>query len=796
MLPVGGVFFLSGVAGLLYEVVFAKSLALAFGSTAGASTTVLATYMGGMALGSWIGGRLGRRVADPVRAYAGCELGIAVVCAVAPWTLDGVRALYVLLARGSDPGAGTLMILRVALGSLALLPPTILMGMTLPFLVRVVTPDVRALGRSIGLLYGANTLGAATGALAAGYWLLPAVGITSTMRLAVALDVLAAGLAWRLRARLAAPAVDAPAVDESPRPGGDRALALIGLSVLGIGGALTFALETTYVHLLAVVAGNSAYAFSLMLFAFLLGLALGSACARRWMPGPDALARAVGSLELALAATLLAGVFLWDRMPAWFAAMGGWSLAHTFAGRELIRFAVCCLALVPPAMCIGALYPIAMACIGRASKRDAAATAGRAAAVNTVGNVAGALGGGFLLLPWLGSLRTLHALAALALFLGALALVVARRRLAGPLALALAVLALFVAQPRSFDLPRLASGSNVYFAHDALAGSVIDHAESLDGGLTTVTATPYQGRDYLTLRTNGKFQGNDSGEVTAQLGFALDALLHASGRERALIIGFGTGTTTSVVHRAGFARIDVAELSRDVLTLSDRHFRSVNLGVLSAPDVHAHVTDGRNYLMLTRDRFDLIEIEITSIWFAGAASLYNREFYRAAREHLAPHGVLQQWMQLHHVYPEDVVSILATVRSEFPLVWLYVTGGQGIIIACNDGCQPRPETLARLRARPELAGPIAQAGGLSGLLFNRLLDPAGIDRFLASVTRSGADPSDFLSTDDNLRLEYATPRGNVLDTPYSVTVRALAPYAPPTMFDSTALTAAALEAAP
>ncbi len=780
MIPVAGVFFLSGVAGLLYEVVFAKSLALAFGSTAAASTTVLATYMGGMAIGSWIGGRLGAHVRHSVRAYAGCELGIAAVCAAAPWTLEAVRALYVWLARGSDPGAGGLLALRVALGALALLPPTVLMGMTLPFLVRAVTADVRALGRTVGLLYGANTLGAATGALAAGYLLLPAVGIASTLRLAVALNVIAAALALRLRARITAAADVAPPAEAAPASD-ERAVAWIGVAVLAVGGALTFALETAYVHLLAVVAGNSAYAFSLMLFAFLAGLGVGAAVARRLLRADTDLPRAVAWLELALAATLLAGVFLWDRMPASFAALGAWSLARSFAGRELIRFVVCCAALVPPAVCIGALYPLAMACIGRGSTRDPARAAGRAAAVNTVGNVVGALAGGFVLLPRLGSLRTLHVLAALAVVLAAAALVTCTRRRALAAGFA-AVAVLFVAQPRSFDLARLASGANVYFERDRLNGTVIDSAESLDGGLTTVVRSDDNGRPKLTLRTNGKFQGDDTGEVRAQTGFALDALLHAAGRQHALIIGFGTGTTTSLIHDAGFAQTDLAELSRDVLTLADRHFAGVNHGVVHTPGVTPHVTDGRNYLALTHDRYDLIGLEISSIWFAGAATLYNREFYRAAREHLAPHGVLQQWMQLHHILPEDVVSILATVRAEFPKVWLYVTGGQGIIIACVDGCEPRPESLARLRESPALADAAARIGGWRALLDTRLLDPAGLDRFLADTEGAA-----LVSTDDNLRLEYSTPRGNVLTAPIAATVAALVRYRPPSALTGTAL---------
>src|SRR6185295_7321427 len=160
---------------------------------------------------------------------------------------------------------------------------------------------------------------------------------------------------------------------------------------------------------------------------------------------------------------------------------------------------------------------------------------------------------------------------------------------------------------------RLASGANVYFHIDSAVGPVVDSAESLDGGLTTVHRAP----DGLqTLRTNGKFQGNDGPETAAQAGFALDALLHQPRRGRALVIGFGTGMSTRIIADAGFREVELADLSADILRLSDHYFGALNGGVLGR--VRAHVTDGRNFLLLARGRYDLIGIELTSIWLAGA----------------------------------------------------------------------------------------------------------------------------------------------------------------------------------
>ena len=174
-------------------------------------------------------------------------------------------------------------------------------------------------------------------------------------------------------------------------------------------------------------------------------------------------------------------------------------------------------------------------------------------------------------------------------------------------------------------------------------GKVIDHAESAEGGLTTVT----QSADgLLTLLTNGKFQGNNSeqGEMIAQKSIALIPLLHTAQRDTALVIGYGTGMTPRVIHENEFRSLDIAELSEDMVRLADRHFENINHAVTSQPGVNTYYTDGRNFLLTQSKEYDLISIEISSIWFAGAANLYNKEFYELVARRLTDEGVLQQWV--------------------------------------------------------------------------------------------------------------------------------------------------------
>jgi spermidine synthase len=802
---VGLMFVLSGFAGLVYQVLFSKALALSFGSAAIATYTVLATYMGGMALGAWLGGRLAAQRADALKLYAYCELGIGAYCLATPWIFQAIQALYVTLAAGSPADAAELTVLRVLLGAAALSVPTILMGMTLPILARFFQSRSASLGASVALLYGANTVGAALGALLAGYLVIPALGMFKTTLSTALLNLVVAALALRLFGQLPAEASATPLASAthpaaSADPGARR-LGQLALLLLALGGVVTLALEVNYIHLLAVVAGNSVYAFSLMLFAFLLGLAGGAEIARWLLLARAPLALCLAWIEFALAAAVLLGVYQWGSLPEYFASFAFYPVADAFGTRELIRGLVCVVAMLPPALAIGALYPLAMEAVGRAHPAQPIRALGYAAALNTAGNIVGVLLAGFVLLPAIGALRSVQGLALLCLLLGVavLALAGTRERVGGTRERVVGtrervggtrervggtrervggthtrvgqvrawapvpvLLLLFALQPASFDYGALASGANVYFAPQNY-GQVIDHAESADGGLTTVSeGPPLDGQRSLTLLTNGKFQGSNGGEMTAQIGFAVAPLLHTPARSRALVIGYGTGVSSRTLHEAGFQSLDIVDLSADIVRLANTHFADINATVSTRPGVHTHITDGRNFLLLQERAYDLVSMEISSIWFAGAASLYNREFYQLVKRRLRPDGVLQQWVQLHHLTPLDLLYILGSVRAEFSHVWVYYIGGQGIIVATNDPRrQPARENFHKLQTTASFAPLLRQLDApYEALASSILLNPAGTERFLNAFS---APASRWVSTDDNLFLEYSTPKGNVLD---------------------------------
>lgn len=773
-----GIFFFSGFAGLVYEVVYAKALGVTFGGTALAANTVLMTYMGGMALGAWLGGMLAERSARPLLLYAYFEAAIGLYAAITPSLFAGIQSLYVALALDAPPDAAWLTALRMGLGAVVLGVPTVLMGATLPLVFKCLQGMGIPTARAIAPLYGANVLGAAAGALVAGYALLPAVGRNGGTLLAAVISLLVALYVIekikqggdRISANSSifdsdSTAAAAPLVQS---PGGRTGLA--ALAVLAVGGVVTLALEVVFMHLLAVVAGNSVYAFGLMLATFLLGLGLGSTVGEALMRRIDR-ATVVLAAQCGVALAILLTAFVWDGLADY---MGSFAYAQqqglylSFSARELIRALVCALAMLPPAFCIGMSYPAAMGLAAdwlavRRFGGQAARGVGLASALNTLGNIAGVLLAGFWWLPQYGSNRVLLGLAVVAVLLAAF-IAWAQQAAATtprapkqwlqpwlPVGGMAAALLLFPAQ---WNYTALSTGGNVYF-YPQNWGEVIDHAESVEGGMTTV-AQAADGK-HLTLLTNGKFQGNNAegGEMVAQESIALIPLMHQAWRDHALVIGYGTGMTARVLQDQGFAKLDVAETSRDIVTMADRHFSNINAHISSHPSVAMHYTDGRNYLLTQTAQYDLISLEISSIWFAGAANLYNREFYELANTRLRPQGVLQQWVQLHHMRPMDFLYILGSVRSVFKYVWIYVSGGQGIIVASNDDAAVHNEAaldkLMHSHAISTLKLPDLPQALVAG--------PQQID---ALIARFDPQLRFFVSTDKNLYLEYATPKGNAM----------------------------------
>jgi spermidine synthase len=772
-------FFLSGFTSLVYELVFYKLLGYVFGASTLAVTTVLVAFMGGLAIGGRAFGGIADRAASPVTLYGRLELGIGVYALAVPALLRLATHAYVALGVSADIRNVSHTAIRFALSGAILLLPTVLMGGTLPLLVRALVREREATQRNVSSLYGINTLGAATGTLIANYALLRFLGIYGTLVLASALNVYifvrARRLAGAVEAADLGPRASGHIQDPSPAPEapGPRPeapdsyrLALIAVFVTGV---LSFVFEIVWTHLLSAIVGTSVYAFGLMLFTFLIGVALGSLYLVPRLPSHAEAppTRTLARLLLGLGAFVLATIPLWDKLPYVFTA--AMVLRPGFYTRELIRGLVCMVMLLPPCLALGATFPLLVSTSAFDLKRLGRGV-GSLYAANTLGCIAGAVATGFVLLERFGSRRLLlaGALAAVALGLAFLRLTAPGGAWRRQAALAVGVLTLAILVLPGWNLLSLASGRNVYFDRGADVRELLFSAEDPEGGFTTVTV---EGDNHsVVMRSNGKHQGNDRGDLDSQHGFALLPLLFTEKMGDVFQLGYGTGATAGAFSRFPIRHLDVAEMSPGVVKAATRYFEGLNFGVLRDPQTELHLNDGRNHLLLTSRRYDVISVGISNVWFAGAASVYSTEFYDLCKARLAPGGVLQQWIQLHHIDRTDLLIVFNTLRRVFPYVSLWIRAGHGILVATT---RPQVVDYARVvqmnetddAARLKAYLPIPD---FFTLLADQALDPTAFDHALEQLRDQVGDRVGDLamrmlvSSDYYPYLEYATPMGNAL----------------------------------
>ena len=804
----------SGTTALLAEQIFEKLLSTVVGASTPAATLVLATYFFGLALGGTLYARaLAHRVARPVRGYGLLEAAVGgwiLLMALAGEHLVELSSRLVHLG-GADPGA--IFLLRLLVAGLWIVPPTAAMGATFPLMVGAL--DQLGLAHRQDLVprfYAFNLLGATLGALAGPYLVFPGLGLRGTLfalvglQSLVCLGALAAdrGLAprpWEITESEPTEATPA-ATRDTALP---TALSANALPWIAFGsGFLFFGFEVLWTHLAGSVVGTSVYAFGNMLAAVLVALCLAGILAswrRRHhpgtVPGPESLPPQ--TLGLALAA---AAVAVWATLPGWSAApvvfLRWGATIDSFAAGEALRFAVILALVAPPAASLGTIYPLLFR-LRVALGRRPDALAGRLAAANAVGSIGGALVTGFVLLPALGSEGTYRLFGTLLLLAGisiALFLLLrGTRTMRRPALLLLSIcLVLGLLAPRipSWDPMHLTSGANVYFRplHVTPDSRLVFWHEDLYGGFTTViertvieesstdpgtspadsgSESPPQGTatQVRILLTNGKFQGNDGGEMVAQIGFALAPLLYQPNRDRALVIGLGTGQTADVLAKAGFARLEVAEISPGIVHAARQGFPHLNGELWQHPGFRLALEDGRNHLLRSDGGYDLVSVELTSVWFAGASSLYSRELYELVERRLAPGGVFQQWIQLHHIAPREVLSMLVTLHEVFPHVELWYLGHQAIAVASSEPLERSPEALDALTRGQSLDQTWLLLRLLDGstpetLGRRLLLSQQEIHTLVEEAKRQGVP----LNTDGNRFLEYATPRHNLEHRPH------------------------------
>jgi spermidine synthase len=650
-------FFLSGFSALLYQTAWTREFAFVFGTSEIAIAAVLAGYMGGLALGSALAARIAPRLTRPILAYGVLELGIAVCALALPLGMRALTAVYVAIFAGADPAiAAVATPFRLAGAFALLLPPTALMGATLPLLARHAVRRDEEVGPRVGALYAINTAGAIGGTVCAAFLLLPALGLRQT----VALGALVNGLVFVAAAALAR---GAPAPPEPlPRAAAPAAGGWI-LPLMLASGAVSFGYEVLWTRLLSQLLGGSLYSFATMLASFLAGIALGSAAgglvARRTGRAPAGFAWSqIGVAVLGAAAFAAA-----DRLPALARALGTGSASGPLANAPLAA-----AVLLPVAICIGATFPLAVRVLAPDPSATAAASA-RVYAWNTVGAIVGAIGAGFFVLPGLGFAGAVRAFCATSLLIAAAAAVCAQpRRRAGLAAAAAGAAALWLAP--------IGTPWQLLRASPFSAGRIGDEPIRFFavGRSTTVLLLEHPGR--FRLFTNGlpestivRQAGIPGRELEGRWLGLLPSLLRPH-TDRVLVIGLGGGIALEGIPPA-VGEVDVVELEAEVVAANRAIGAERAHDPLAEPRVRVLVDDARGALMLSPRRYDAIVSQPSHPWTAGASHLYTREFFALASERLADDGVFVQWIGVNFVDETLLRSLLAALTDVFPHVDVY-----------------------------------------------------------------------------------------------------------------------------
>jgi len=717
-------FFLSGAAGLIYEVCWIRRASLVFGSTIFALSTVLAMFFLGLALGSAFFGRVSQRLARPLRTYALLEVGLAALALTSVPAFEAADRLYGIAYRSFGDGGGGLWLARIGLVALVLLPPTFLMGGTLPLFCRQFVVARDRIASPVGFLYALNTLGAAAGCAAAGFVLIPKLGVRNAILVGAALNLAAAVGVSLMRVPGEFPGRE-PAPPPRRRPAARREAALV---LAFLAGFVALGNEVLWTRYLGLLVRNTITTYTVTLTVVLLGIVLGSALASRFYDRTTKRAAILGVLHV------LSGLLVLALMTLPAALWKGMRL-------ELSIYVVL---LLPPAVLSGASFPLLVRLWVDDPSR-AGAGVGRITAFNTLGGIVGSLGIGLVALPVMGLQRSLLAATALSLATGFVAWWVldpARRRIWVPATVATLTL--------WFAIPKL-SGTRVPADFLADRGALVEYREGLQSNLAVV-----RDQKRLVLEIDRWWQGEN--RKTHQIMAAhLPMLLHPRPR-RVLVVGVGVGQTASRMAMYDIERLDAVDIEPVVFDLIRSHFET---RWLDDPRTRVIREDGRNYLMHTDSRYDVISLEVGQIFRPGVASFYTEEFYRRARERLAPGGVLSQFVPLPFLSRASFQSLVRTFLEVFPQSTLWYNTSELLLLGWNgDSWRLDPARLRALSSDSAIRSDLSYShwGGAeyrlnrpSAFLASFLSGPGGLRALAAGAP---------ILHDDRPVLEYETARVN------------------------------------
>jgi spermidine synthase len=740
----------SGCAALIYEIVWLQLLQLVIGSSAVSLGVLLGTFMGGMCLGSILLPRLISKHRHPLRVYAMLELGIGILGIALWFGLPPVAHFY---ARHGGYGFAAIL-LRGAVCGVCLLPPTLLMGATLPAISRWIETTPRGVSW-LGFFYGGNIAGAVLGCLLAGFYLLRVFDMEFATFIAAAINATVA-LAGFILALLTTAPKPAPAEPVNPVPAAHGsgwvyfAIALSGMTAL--------AAEVIWTRLLSLMLGGTVYTFSIILAVFLVGLGLGSSVG-------SFMARTLARPRIALGwcQLLLTGGIAWGALTI-SKSLPYWPIDPTLVWNPWISFQLDlarCLWAILPATCLwGASFPLALASVA-APGRDPARLVGGVYAANTVGAIVGALVASLLLIAWIGTQHAQQLLIVIAALAAILMFVTGLRNnttqefsgLSGGLA---TMGTIGVAAGLVLFLPAVPNGliaQGRSLAVKGEEGKYLFVGEGINASVA-VTETPDGVRNF---HVSGKIEAStDPRDMRLQRMLGdIPALLHPN-PQTVLVVGCGAGVTAgSFLVHPSITNITICEIEPLIPRVVATNFGKENYDVVKNPRVHVVYDDARNFVLTSKKKYDIITSDPIHPWVKGAATLYTREYFQMCKDHLTPGGFVTQWVPLYESNPSVVKSEIATFFDVFPdgTIWANDDNGKGYDIVMLGQAGPTRINVEDLETRVDRSDHTFVAMSLRDVGFKSVIELLGTYGGRASDLRPWLKNAE-INHDHDLRLQY------------------------------------------
>lgn len=726
------VFFLSGFAALIYEVIWARMLSLVFGSTVEAVSAVVAAFMAGLAMGSYFMGKWADRRNSTLFIYAITELCIGITS----------LSLYFIILFLPDIHSSFHEIISIntkftlfhgrtyILEFILIFVPTTLMGATFPLMVKSYVTSRNYVGEGMSVIYTINTLGAVFGAFFTGFLLIPGFGIRATVFIAVSINILLAAASILINRFQSHPFSDqvpssAPTsvrpIESSPHILPSPSVAFSILLVLCLSGFASLAYQVAWTRVLTLVIGNSVYAFTTILTTFLIGISVGSFAFIRRIDGVKDKVLLLGILQLLLCFSVVGMLPMMDSLPVLFLALFR-NLPTNFIGIVFIEFVVTFTVILVPTILMGAAFPVA-ARIYVGMVDNIGEGLGRLYSANTVGAIFGSFLTGFVFIPALGLQNTILFISILNLF--SFVILISQTKVVGKawrVAVSTISVSLFIYYATTIHTwNKNVLNRGVYLYAEwlkKLPDTGVGLAEFSDefkllfyeegrGGTVAVTST----QNAISLQINGKSDAGTSSEdmVTQTMLSVLPLLAHRNPEEVA-IIGLGSGISLGAAERFPVKKIDCVEILPEVVK-ANRYFSKFNHNALDDYRANMIIADGRQHLSTNKKRYDIVISEPSNPWITGVSNLFTMEFFKISKESLKEDGIMCQWIHLYAIDIAELKTLLNTFRAIFPqvAVWAF-SPGDLIVLGSRQPIRLENGRLSTAFSTPEIKEELLRIG--------------------------------------------------------------------------------------